>query len=420
MLRSPTLRPSIRSLALALALPSAIGVDSTARAGADEDRGPAWKRHVIDDSSRGADGVRLADVDGDGRLDIATGWEEGGVVRLARNPGADRVRTRWPTVTVGKVAAPEDAVAVDLDGDGAVDVVSSCEGKTRSVFVHWAPKDHRFLFDPDAWTTEPIPVTQGTAQWMFCAPMQVDGRHGIDLVLGAKGKNARIGWLEAPPEPRDLDRWKWHPLYKAGWIMSLLALDMDADGDADILASDRRGPKRGCLWLENPGPGPKQFDPWPEHGIGADGKEVMFLDPADLDGDGLTDIVVTTFREPELYLLRRRSKDGLRWQTVRLNYPANVGTGKAVKVADVDRDGKLDIVLSCGNAKGGKSGVVWLSNRNDPAAADWAAHEISGPAGVKFDLVQMIDLDDDGDLDCITCEERDNLGVFWYENPTVP
>ena len=33
----------------------------------------------------------------------------------------------------------------------------------------------------------------------------------------------------------------------------------------------------------------------------------------------------------------------------------------------------------------------------------------------------VLDLDGDKDLDVITCEERDNLGVFWYENPgSVP
>jgi hypothetical protein len=44
-------------------------------------------------------------------------------------------------------------------------------------------------------------------------------------------------------------------------------------------------------------------------------------------------------------------------------------------------------------------------------------HEISGPTGVKYDLVALVDLDGDGDLDVITTEENTNLGVIWYENP---
>ena len=43
--------------------------------------------------------------------------------------------------------------------------------------------------------------------------------------------------------------------------------------------------------------------------------------------------------------------------------------------------------------------------------------DVSGSVGVKFDLVELVDLDGDGDLDAITCEEVDNLGVFWFENP---
>ena len=43
---------------------------------------------------------------------------------------------------------------------------------------------------------------------------------------------------------------------------------------------------------------------------------------------------------------------------------------------------------------------------------------MSSDRGVKFDLVQLLDIDRDGDLDILTCEERDGLGVLWYENPT--
>ena len=157
-------------------------------------RGAPWKRHTIDASSRGADGVRLADVNGDGRLDITTGWEEGGRVRVYLNPGPARAKEPWPAVTAGEAGSVEDAVFVDLDSDGATDVVSCCEGDVRTMFVHWAPKDPTRYLDPAAWRTEAIPASRGAMQWMFSLPLQVDGRNGIDLFAGGKNEGARIGW----------------------------------------------------------------------------------------------------------------------------------------------------------------------------------------------------------------------------------
>jgi hypothetical protein len=87
-------------------------------------------------------------------------------------------------------------------------------------------------------------------------------------------------------------------------------------------------------------------------------------------------------------------------------------------VCDVDGDGKSDVIFSCENASGDKSGVRWLSYKRSPFEPVWQDHEISGPKGVKFDRIELLDLDDDGDMDVITCEERDNLGVIWYENPS--
>lgn len=377
-----------------------------------------WKRHTIDDSSRGADGVRLADVNGDGLADIATGWEEGGVIRAYLNPGAAKTGSRWPAVTVGHVKSPEDAVLADLDGDGALDVVSSCEGNTRTLFIHWAPRDKEKYLDAAAWMTEPIPTTQGLQMWMFALPMQVDDQNGIDLIVGSKGSGATIGWLQSPKNPREMSEWTFHPLYSAGWIMSLEAHDMDGDRDLDVLASDRKGAKRGVLWLENPGAkaaaaGAK----WNEHRIGPTDRQAMFLTTGDLDGDDLRDIVSAVSGGSILFL--RATRDTAKaWQVHDIPMPSNCGTGKGVAVGDIDGDRKNDVVFTCENAAGEKSGVRWLAFQKTAAGFVWTDHEISGAAGVKFDRVELLDLDGDGDLDVLTCEERDNLGVFWYENPT--
>lgn len=47
----------------------------------------AWPRHTVDNTSAGADGVRLADINGDGCMDIATGWEEGGLRGVSGGDG---------------------------------------------------------------------------------------------------------------------------------------------------------------------------------------------------------------------------------------------------------------------------------------------------------------------------------------------
>jgi len=387
------------------------------------ERGAPWKNHSIDDSARGADGVRLADANGDGLLDIATGWEEAGLIRLYLNPGAAKAKQPWPKVTVGQVNSPEDAMLVDLDGDGGLDIVSCCEGKTRSVFVHWSPgkrtvKASAELLAGSAWRSEPVPALANRQAAMYCLPVDMDGEGGIDLVVGSKGLGANIGWLRSPRDPRDLAAWKYHRLADAGWIMSLVATDMDQDGDADILSSDRKGTSAGCLWLENPGRGEKQTAPWKRHSIGPAGVEVMFLHHADLDGDGRLDVLVPTY-DKRIFWHRRLDGALPAWETHELPYPHAAGKGKSLRVADVNLDGRLDLVLSTENYEG-TSGMVWMS-RTGPGHDEWQTHEVSGfagPKGLKLDDVQVLDLDADGDLDLLTTEERTGWGVVWFENPT--
>jgi hypothetical protein len=385
-----------------------------------------WQRHTIDDSSQGPDGVRFADINGDGRLDITTPWEQGGRVRVYINPGKDGLKDRWPAVTVGEVSDPEDSFFVDLDGDGRIDVVSSCEGTTKSMFVHWCPTDPDNILDPHSWITEKIPTPPNSGGWMYAFAMQVDGKDGIDLVAGSRKEGARIGWLESPKNPRDLQSWIWHPIIQASWVMTLRPNDIDGDGDYDIVATERQGPRSGALWLENPG-SKSATSNWKEHRIGPAGEyEAMHNTISDLDEDGLEDILVAVKGGPIRYH-RRTSESPLMWETHTIEMPSDAGSGKALKVADINLDGQLDLVVTCEWANEGKIGTFWLSYNHKPTKSNWIATSISGPEGFINDLVQLTDLDGDGDLDVVTVEEKGpliaaghmvkELGVIWYENP---
>lgn len=372
-----------------------------------------WSRHTIDAADgagkRGADGVRLADANGDGLLDVTTGWEQGGAVRVCLNPGAAKARETWPAVTVGSVVGVEDAVFADLDGDGAVDVVSCAEGKVNRTFVHWAPTAKGDYLKPDQWTTAEFPASDGP-RWMFALPMDVSGDGKLDLVIGSKNKGAMVGWLENPPSSRDAGAWVLHEMSKAGWIMSLVASDIDGDGDADIVLSDRYEESRGVFWLENPGP-EQASKPWTRHPIGGLGRHVMFLTVGDLNSDQIDDVVCATLEGDLLIFLRK--EDG--WESSIIPLPFGLTAGKGVAIADVNLDGRPDIVTTSEAQREADDmvSVAWLEAAGD----GWKEHRISDSRGRKFDRIEMVDLDGDGDPDLMTCEEVHNLGVFWYENP---
>ncbi|MFN2377944.1 MAG: FG-GAP repeat domain-containing protein [Candidatus Binatia bacterium] len=376
-----------------------------------------WTRHTIDDDFRGADGVRVADVNGDGWPDVTSGWEQSGITRAYLHPGPLRARGPWSAVTVGSTPDVEDAVWADVDGDGRLDVVSSCEGGTRAVFVSFAPADPADFLDPTAWRTEPFPSTVGR-RWMYALPMDVDGRGGIDLVVGGKGSDAVIGWLESPADadPTDLAAWTLHEISAAGWVMSMDAVDMNDDGLLDVLVSDRTSDNHGVRWLERPSEPEALREPWADHLIGARKRSPVFIAPVFDEGLVPRGVLVPSGGERLTYF-QRESADGELWSELRLRYPHGLGTPKAVAVGDIDLDGVSDAVISTTNLSGRKEGLVWLAGGGDPDTDELVKFSLSGAQGEKFDRVELLDLDGDGDLDVLTTEELQRFGVIWYENP---
>jgi len=373
-----------------------------------------WARHTIDNSSRGADGVRLADLNGDGRIDIVTGWEEGGVTRLYLHPPEAKIRGLWPHVSLGDTPSVEDASFVDLDGDGRLDVVTCCEGKQQTVFVHWNIGEKA-----RDWRQVEIPACQKRSRWMYSIGADLDGDGSSELVVGSKNPNGQVSLLLPNKEGdrREVSGWSLKRLCVAGWIMSLELADIDRDGDMDLVVSDRRGPHSGIYWLENSSPVDSGLaaSKWVRHDIGLTGEQdVMFLSVVKAKDGSLT--IAGCVKPNRCVLFRPATNVRTPWTIVReISYPTDkFGT---IKSAAIGKTGDHhDVFISCESAVGAKSGLFMV--RTDKSGSD-AFHDIAGAEGTKYDRIELVDLDDDGDDDILTCEERIGLGVVWYENPAT-
>jgi len=410
--------------------------------------GAPWNRHTIDAELRKSEGIRLGDVNGDGKEDLLVAWEGQDLSRVYLQPDVAQITAPWPVVEVGRTPEVEDSVLVDLDRDGLLDAVSSLEKDEERVTVHWGPGSGQEDlgcgwargkgFDRNAaWVEDEFLQVRGVTMWMYATPIQLRPGGPTGLVIGGKNYKAdassTVGLLIAPEQPtRDLAQWRWVPLADASWVMAIEVADLDADGDQDIVFSDKHGPEAGVHWLKNPGDASAPGTEWVRTALTAPQVDsANFLTLADLDQDGLTDIVAvvelargdskTNYGHRRVLFLRRTSTDASAWETHEILVPPGIGSAKGIAVGDIDQDGRPDIVLSSSGAEGDLIGTSWLRYEESPFDAVWTAHNIAGAPGTKYDLVHLADLDQDGDLDVLANDEKqDNigLGVFWYENPT--
>jgi len=379
---------------------------------------PIWKLHVISESGGGPDGARLMDVNNDGLVDVVSAYEQSGRIRIYIHPGTGKLNVPWPRLEIADVGRGEDAFLIDLNNDGNLDVFSSHEGSEQGLFVHWAPPEATNYFLAEKWITERIEIADGK-RWMYSISMDVNNDGKIDVVSASRTTDNSIGdivWLESPS--LENPQWQYHVIGPVGWPMSIHKLDMDKDGDLDLIISDRKllPDLQGLRWLENPGD--DFLTLWTSHFI-ADirGREGMFADVADIDGDGLLDIAVPV-----------NFDDGYEIQVAGL-FTAGVSSTlsttfiipdtklKSVGIADLDGDGVLEIVVA---SEAGDFGIGYFKSNTGSLQDKWEWIPIFVSVGhPKYDRIEFLDVDDDGDLDIVTTEERQGLGVIWLENPFV-
>ncbi len=411
-----------------------------------------WTMHTIKAGANGAgqadgaDGIQWADFDGDGLLDAVVGHEQGLRVTLSFNPGGSPPADNWPTVILPSVnlCSPEDVVPSDVDADGRMDIVYACETGSGRVGVFYAPTsgsvatwNRTAMLTAANWVQVPITAADANARWMRVAITDIAGTSAKEIVAGGKegassGQFAALGYFSSAT-PRTGASWTFTEITRVGWVMNMYVQDLDGDSDKDIVYTDRDPinepssvtTKRGLRWLKNLGGGS-----WQEIQISPIEGQHKWFTLADWDGDSDYDILDCRSNPSPSYInsttLYVNGGNFASFTTLAMSMPSGTGLCQHATVVDVDEDGALDIGWSFSNATA-LEGVAWARRGGTSSAPGLLAGKIAGQldadSDTKFDNLEWVDVDGDGDLDATATEQHipggtgPGLGVLWFENP---
>lgn len=425
----------------------------------------SWREHIIDDEAlggvaiRGADGLKIADLDKDGYQDVVSVHEadtqyDGALTGYIRIAFGTKDPDRWVLTTLasGKdAAAAEDVAIADINGDGYLDIVAACE-LAHLIYFQNPAKDIRST----TWerVIPPAASNRGSFIRVFAADLDGDGKPEIvSPNKGAQGPRTTqaptaISWFKIMGPPLDGNSWVEHELTKVVWPINSQPVDLDADGDIDILGGSVAETR--IILFENMGR--NATDLFREHPIRIEGTSLrgtdrpanrrndsgplvsgFTMDFVDLSGDGRLDIVTFEFTrlvgKSVVWLEQPAAPDGV-WQLHEIgNYSPDEVVG--IAVADINSDGLPD-VMTGGYSAGTRDAdtdltptavsgrLAWYENRG--GGKTWTRHDISRRRRGMFDQFVPHDLDGDGDLDFVSTRGNSSMydGVFWLEQVRTP
>jgi hypothetical protein len=183
------------------------------------------------------------------------------------------------------------------------------------------------------------------------------------------------------------------------WSEDCQVIDIDRDGDRDVI----NGSKRGLFWYENPlsGGGRPATGQWREHRIGSDGTNIHDLEIADLNGDDKPDIVVRYEKEYQKPVCLFMQVHPDEW-TADTNTNTSHRKGEGLALGDLDGDTDMDIAL----------GDIWLENGGEGKVRAEHVYTEGMPDQM---ILKLADVDRDGGTDIIAAPQSSQSGkLAWY------
>lgn len=350
-----------------------------------------WRRHVIDaERPDKAIFIQAADLDRDGRKDIAAGaW-------WYRNPG--RVDGQWIRRAIGE-PLNNMAVIFDFDGDGHPDVLGT-QGKAAEANPRfaWARNDGTGNFTIHTNIQEAVgDFLQGAAvnQFVPNGPVEV-------ALSWHAGTGRGIQMLTVPKNPMS-ERWSWRRVVYFDQEEELTAGDLDRDGLLDLVL--------GTTWLRN------ERTKWSVFEIAAPtaGRPDRHR-LADMNGNGRLDVVVgfLAISRPGKLAWFEAPADPLTGTWREHIISTDVVGPMSLDIGDLDGDGDIDIVVGEHNLRNPGAARLFVFENLDGRGTQWARHLVH-EGDEHHDGAQLVDIDGDGDLDIISIGWG-HSGVILYEN----
>jgi FG-GAP-like repeat/Secretion system C-terminal sorting domain len=332
---------------------------------------------TLDNGCVGAASIYGCDLDGDLDLDVLVAENEGNRVSWYRNEGGTPIVWTKFVIRTG-MAGCHSVHANDIDGDGALDVLATTYGAS----IYWIRNDGG---DPIVWTSFVITSAFSQAHEVYSVDIDNDG--DIDVLGAASAANRISLWTNEGGDPIE---WTEQVIdATCEMAKSVHAADVNDDGHMDIISAGIMD--NDVVWYENTPGFPIE---WTEHTIDSNFGGAHRVEGVDLDQDGDTDVLGAAYLWHQLSWWRNEGGDPPTWteQVIVWTY-MNACVAQA---ADMDGDGILDVV---GTAQG-DGRVAWFRNDGEDEIT-WAEHDLTTDFNRPWPLY-VCDIDDDGDNDVLS------------------